>query len=213
MFKKLEIKPGDKYNKLTIIKEDGRFYQPSGQTQRAFLCRCDCGNISRVRLSHLITGRVSSCGCNFGERHGDSGSFLHTIWRGMKNRVKEYHSQRHLYYDRGITCCEEWNIYSEFKKWAIKNGFKPGLQIDRINNNGNYCPENCRFVDVFTNANNRRITIRVSYEGKTVPLRDILRKQGKSSHFDAIDSRIRRGWDHEKAINTPIRKIHKSIDN
>ncbi|MDR9419490.1 hypothetical protein [Gracilimonas sp.] len=204
---KLEIPKGKRYGKLTVIKEVEKFVQPSGQTQRGFLCRCDCGNTKKVRLSHLEHDRVNSCGCLAGEFHDDHGTSLHNTWRGMKNRSKEYHSQSYLYSDRGIDICDEWeNSYLEFKTWALENGYEEGLTIDRKNNDKGYHPGNCRFVPQYVNNANRRNTYFVKYKGEEIAFTLLLRKKGLTDHYAAIRSRIKRGWDVDEAIDTPIRE-------
>lgn len=206
---KLFIKNGSKFGKLTVVKELPAKRLPSGQTNRTFLCKCDCGNTTEVRLLHLVRGRIKSCGCLVGltGTHGDFGKPLHTIWRGMKNRGSKYHSESHLYYDRGVRVCEEWqNSYPAFRDWALLNGYKDGLQIDRRNNDKGYTPDNCRFVTPLVQANNRRCTIRVKYKGEERSFSMVLHEQGKHEHYATILSRIRRGWDAQEAIDKPIRQ-------
>lgn len=205
---KIDVNKGDRFNKLTVIKEVEKFVQPSGQSQRGFLCKCECGNTKKVRLSHLRHNRVVSCGCELGEMHGDTGSKLHNTWRGMINRCdRSSYKESHLYKERGITVYEKWkNSYLSFKNWALKNGYKEGLTIDRINNDKGYYPDNCRFVTQYINNLNRRNTYTVNYKGKEEPLMLILDKKGLKDKYTTIRSRIKRGWDIERAIETPIRK-------
>jgi len=203
----LEIPKGKRFGKLVVIKEVDKFIQPSGQSQRGFLCKCDCGNKKKVRLSHLRHNRVNSCGCNLGEMHGENKTKLYNTWRGMKNRVKEYHSESHLYYDRGITMFKGWRkSFLTFKDWALKNGYKEGLTIDRIDNNKGYYPDNCRFVPQYINNANRRNTMVVEYKGKEIPFTLLIREKKLQENIDAIRSRILRGWSADDAIDTPIRK-------
>jgi hypothetical protein len=188
----MKVNPGDRYGQLTIIKEVEKFVQPSGQTQRGFLCKCSCGSFSRIRLSHLTTGRVVTCGHR---NHGGSGSSLHT---------KNYF-QKHLYYEKGIRVCDEWKQYASFEKWAKANGYKRGLQIDRIDNSQGYNPDNCQFVTPLKNMANRDITFMVDYNGGQRAFTELMRELGKERHIAAIRARINRGWDHQKAIDTPIK--------
>lgn len=208
MGKKLEIKSGQRFNKLIVIKEVDRFIQPSGQPQRGFLCKCDCGKTKVIRLSHLIHNRVRSCGCLTGEFHGDSHTQLHNTYRAMKNRC--YNSNYHEYYlygGRGIKICKEWeNSYLTFKGFALKNGYKEGLWIDRINNYKGYSPDNCRFVNAIESVNNRRDTYCVNYNNKKIAFMLLLREKGLYYYRCAIRSRILRGWSVEKAVDTPITK-------
>ena len=204
----IDVSKGERYNKLTVIKEVKAFVQPSGQTQRAFLCKCDCGNEKKVRLSHLRHDRVISCGCEIGEMHGDTGTNLHNIWRGMVNRcTRSSYKESHLYKDRGISVYNKWEkSYLTFKDWALNNGYTEGLTIDRIDNSKGYNPDNCRFVTQYINNLNRRNTFKVKYKGKKEPLMIILDRKGIKNKYPTIKSRIRRGWDAEEAIDKPIRK-------
>ena len=206
-YKRCTVNKGDSFGKLQVIKETERFVQPSGQTQRGFLCKCNCGNKTKVRLSHLRTGRVKSCGCNIGEMHGESDTQLYNIWRGMKNRVKEYHSESHLYYERGIDIYNKWeDSFISFREWALKNSYKEGLTIDRKDNDKGYHPENCRFVPQYVNNANRRNTKFVNYKGRKIALTLLIKERGLEEHEGAIRGRLRRGWDINKAIDKAIRK-------
>ncbi len=204
----IDVEIGEKYGKLTVIKEVEKFVQPSGQSQRGFLCKCECGNTKKVRLSHLRHGRVISCGCELGEMHGDTGTNLHNIWRGMINRCeRDSYSESHLYKDRGITVCDEWKeSYLTFKKWAKNNGYEEGLTIDREDNDRGYSPDNCRFLTQYENNLNRRNTYTVKYNGEERPLMLILDEMGKKHKYQTIRTRIERGWDVKKAIEKKIRK-------
>lgn len=205
---KLSIPPGRRYGKLTVIQETERFVQPSGQKNRAFLCRCDCGNETAVRLAHLVRGRIRSCGCLVGDKHGMSFTKLYNIYRGIKNRCySKNYAEPQYYQDKGITMCDEWRqSFNEFKAWAYDNGFREGLQIDRIDNSKGYFPRNCRFVTPLQQSNNRSVTIMVSYRGREISLSNLIHQLGKQEHYRAILDRIKRGWAAERAVGTPIRK-------
>lgn len=207
-YKKLNIVAGERFGKLVVIVESERAVLPSGQKNRQMLCRCDCGTETVVRVVHLTRGRTISCGCMVGEKHGQVKSPLYTIWRGMKNRCNtDTYIDHHRYKDRGITVCKEWSdSFIAFRDWALFNGYKEGLQIDRIENNEGYSPNNCRFVTNIINVNNREITVMVLYSGKLVSLSLLLRNKNLHEHYAAISGRIGRGWKAQKAIDTPIRK-------
>ena len=202
----------DKYGMLTIIEKVPDIVLPCGQKNKAFLCRCDCGREKVIRKLHLFRGRIKSCGCLGKDVHGESNTKLYTVWNSIRTRCKPNHHEKHIYYDRGIAVCKEWlESFQAFKSWAIANGYKHGLQIDRIDNYLGYSPENCRFVDSKTNCNNRRNTIYVEYEGKKESLRMIIDRLRIETDFTTIYHRIKRGWDPHKAIHTPARKLTKRI--
>ena len=148
-------------------------------------CRCECGNETFVRSSHLIAGLVRSCGClnsEIGKRtikyahaknfkHGDSRSRLHIIWTNIIQRCHDKNSKSFIYYGgRGIGICPEWHDFIVFRDWALVNGYKDDLTIDRINVNGNYEPLNCRWVGRDIQANNKRNNVFIIFreERRTV---------------------------------------------
>jgi len=201
------IAPGTRYGRLTVLREGERLIIPSGQTNRTMVCRCDCGVEKQIRLCHLNHGNTLSCGCNVGEFHGGEPKHLYGIWQSMRQRCsKDYNDHKHRYKDRGITVCSEWdNSFIAFREWALSNGWVRGIQIDRINNDGNYEPSNCRFVTHTANCNNREVTVRIEYNGKIYPLREILRDKNLIDHYYTIRTRLKRGWDGQRAIDTPIK--------
>lgn len=204
---KYYIKPGDKIGDFEVISEFPRIKSPSGSSIRFFNCRCICGKNVRIRLSHLVHGRIKSCGCLFNcEKHGFYGKSIHTTWRGMKNRVKENYTNNHLYFKKGISLCDNWKRFVVFKEWALQNGFKPGLQLDRIDNSKGYCPDNCRFTTSKVNCNNRDITFIVKYHKNDYPFMMLIAKKNLDSQHNTIRGRLKRGWTVEDAFDKPIRK-------
>lgn len=148
---------GQKFGRLTAIKP----IENNGHGIE-WLCKCDCGNETVVRCDGLVTGHASSCGCYNRElkrnySHGMSNTKIYRVWCGMKQRCNNPNNQEyHRYGGRGIKICKEWNDdFDKFGKWALSHGYKQGLQIDRINNNGDYEPSNCRFVTPLENMHNR----------------------------------------------------------
>lgn len=137
--------------------------------QMLWSCQCDCGNVKIVAGDSLRGGRTHSCGCITVEesikriKHGEARrldndkSKLYRVWTGMRSRCNTpKHRSFHNYGGRGISVCPEWDNYSAFKEWAMTNGYFEGCNIDRIDCNGNYEPNNCRLVAPIVNANNRR---------------------------------------------------------
>lgn len=161
------LKEGTIVNMLTIVKELPPRKRTDGNPRRVLLCKCECGEEKEILYQSVYIGRVKSCGCHqkqtvkngkFATKHGLSSHPLFTVWKGMINRcyVENHKGFKH-YGGRGISICEEWlKSPSVFVNWGLSNGWKKHLQIDRENNDGNYCPSNCRFVTRAINLANRR---------------------------------------------------------
>ena len=156
---KFEDKTGKVYGDLTVLKRVSNRKQPNGKTQVYWLCQCTCGNTVIVRSTCLNSGNTTSCGCTEHRiKHGMSRSRIYRIWVGIKSRCNnEKHYWYSYYGGRGIQVCDEWkNDFISFYNWAINNGYQDNLSIDRINNNGNYEPTNCRWTTSKEQLENRR---------------------------------------------------------
>lgn len=142
---------GKRFGKLIVLKR-----VMNKNSRPCWQCLCDCGNVSEVLGLSLQAGRTKSCGCGR-IKHNEYKSRLHGVWNGMKTRClnPRMHSYKE-YGGRGISVCSEWMDYIPFRDWAKANGYNPGLQIDRIDVNGNYEPSNCRFITPLENQQNRR---------------------------------------------------------
>lgn len=196
---------GKKYGKLTIIEELKPLRLPSGQTNRILKCKCDCGNYKNIRWAHLKRNKISSCGCITKTRNGLGDSSICKVWRQMKDRTSE-NSKQYNYIKKNIKTCKEWiESFESFYNWAINNGYKKGLQIDRINNLDGYYPENCRWVTPKENCNNREVTLYVNYNNKKISLKMLLLDLGRENDYSTIYRRIKRGWEHQKAIDVKIK--------
>lgn len=198
---------GQKFGRLTVI--DRAPNRGNRGHRVAWNCVCACGN-SIIALGYeLRTGHTASCGClqrertgNANRKHGDSSTRLNRIWRGIKSRCDNPHDTIfHRYGGRGITICPEWrDSFEAFRKWALSHGYNDSLTIDRIDVNGPYCPENCRWASYAEQAVNKRNN--VVYKGKS------LSEWAKELHVEAwvFRNRLRRGWPIEEAIFTPLKR-------
>lgn len=206
---RLNINTGDKYGKLTVIKETNSIRIPSGQINRIFLCKCDCGFEKEIRLLHLCRGRIISCGCvrSGGVRiNSDDERRLRKVYRQICKRISENYFESHLYFKKGITLYSEWvNNIDEFTKWSLENGYKEGLVIDRIDNSKGYSPNNCRWTTQKTNSANRDNTFFIVYKGEKIAFTELLDIKNLSNNAGAIRGRIKRGWSVNEAIDTPIK--------
>lgn len=134
---------------------------------------------------------------------------LWKIYTNMKQRCTNPNYPRSKdYLGRGITVCEEWlNDYKSFEQWAMSNGYSDKLSIDRIDNNGNYEPLNCRWVDAKTQANNRRDVKKYEYNGESLSISEWARRTGKPRA--TIAGRLLRGWSIERALTEPPIDVFK----
>lgn len=166
---------GERFGRLLVLRKSNK----KNGRKTYWICQCDCGNVKEIRSDCL--GIVKSCGCikkeqdkvnlEANHRHKLSGTRLYQEWQGIKSRCLDKRNKRYNDYGgRGIKICTEWLIPDNFFKWALDNGYKDTLTIDRINNDGNYDPSNCRWVDNKSQSNNRRSNILITYQNKTQTL-------------------------------------------
>ena len=139
-------------------------------------------------------------------KHGLRHTRLYRIWLQMKNRCFNKKTGRYCDYGaRGITVCDEWrNDFKEFYDWAMSNGYSDELTIDRINNDGNYEPTNCRWVDAKTQARNSRHCHYLTFEGETHSISEWSEIKGLTTQ--CIANRLNYGWSVERTLSTPMRK-------
>ena len=140
------------------------------------------------------------------ETHGDTHTSLYKTWSAMKQRTSNPKTINYeLYGGKGVAVCEEWLKYENFKAWAMENGYEEELTLDRIDGSGDYCPENCRWVDWETQQNNRCNNRLITFNGKTQTMSQWAREIGIKPRtlFARIDNK---GWSIEKALTTPLMK-------
>jgi len=152
-------------------------------------CVCECGSESVVTGADLLSGKTKSCKCRRNElnrnrprTHGLSRHKLFPIWANMRQRCQDPNSGNYYRYGgRGISVCAQWdNSFLAFYDFCIENGWKEGLQIDRIDNNGDYAPDNFRWTDQKSQVRNRRVTCKVELDGRMVPAPEYAEMTGES---------------------------------
>ena len=167
---------GQRFERLTVVERTEDYISPKGKSSVQWKCHCECGKDCVVIGSNLRQGAVKSCGCFRNEKivksgadnpkykHGAWNERLYAVWKAMKTRCFSKECKSYVDYGgRGITVCDEWLDYENFREWAMKNGYDSNAPfgqctIDRINVNDNYCPENCRWVSMAVQSKNKRIS-------------------------------------------------------
>lgn len=153
-------------------------------------CKCNCGNEVIVKACELNRGHCHSCGCYQKERaseankiHGKSHTKLHYVWTDMLKRCDNPNHHAYKWYGgKGVNVCDEWKEFIAFEKWALKNGYKEGLTIDRIDGNGNYCPENCRWATRKQQSNNISTCVYFEFMGENLNITQFCEKYKVSSY-------------------------------
>lgn len=174
-----------------------------------WLFKCECGNTVE-RLGCTVTraikkGQTPSCGCiHHLKTHGLTNSFrnLQWVWVAMKQRCTNPDNKDYINYGgRGITICSEWLSFEIFHRWAVSEGYRKGLTIERIDVNGNYEPKNCTWVGNEKQALNLRRTVRFEYEGKMYRIRELAELSGIG--YYTMKGRLMKGWSVERAVGEP----------
>ena len=204
---------GRVFDRLTVLEQTGR--DKFGNV--LWLCKCIEGNLRDITTSRLLSGHTTSCGCKQKEsnikrltKHNASRSVLYEHWENMKQRCLNPKAPHYpLYGGRGIEICNRWLDFQGFKD-DLEASFKEGagLTLDRIDNDGNYCPENCRWATQKEQMRNRNNTCKCWYKGELLPLGDILDRYGDPSmiSYSTLATRIfRHKWDIDIALTTPVR--------
>ncbi len=190
---------GQKYGYIEILEKTSK----RKDNYIVYKCKCHkCGKIVEKTLEH----HTITCGCydrhhnNF-YKNGLSGTKLRYIYANMKERCYNPKNKSYKHYGkRGIIICNEWlSDFENFYNWAIANGYKDNLTIERIDVNGNYEPKNCKWADYYEQMNNRTNTIKLTYNGTTKALTQWAREY--NIEISTLRSRISRGWSVERALN------------
>ena len=172
---------------------------------RDWICKCDCGNYAIVYGENLKRGLTTSCGCYRKETsstHGMHDKRLYHIWENMKGRCERESTRAYKHYGgRGITFCYEWSKFEPFYEWAMANGYAENLTLDRIDVNGNYCPENCRWITQAEQLNNTRRSIFLTLNCETHTLKQWSDITGIS--YNTLRKRVQNGWDTEDILTVP----------
>lgn len=206
---------GQKFGRLTVIE---RAERRTGHGEHAhWVCMCDCGKVTVVKSSDLTCGKTKSCGCFREEmkllahtthgdgKHGDNRNRLYHIWADMKNRCNSPSNHAYQHYGaRGISVCEEWNAYENFKVWALSNGYEEDLTIDRIDVNGNYEPRNCRWITKQEQCYNKTNSRTITYQGETKTVSQWAFELGLPR--TTLAHRLDDGWSIEAALTVPPQK-------
>jgi hypothetical protein len=197
-----------KFGRLTVIEK-------AQEKPVKWRCKCDCGNIKILPTRYLTSGDTQSCGClkkqlisdyntNTKTTHGLSESRIYRTWINMRDRCyNPKYKQFDNYGGRGITVCDDWNNnFENFNKWALENGYKDNLTIDRIDNDKGYCPENCRWITIQEQSHNKRTNRNITINGITKTASQWSKISGIGVH--TILNRINLGWETNDLLN-PVR--------
>jgi len=195
---------GRRFTRLHVLAKE----KPRYGTKAFWRCRCDCGNEVIVPSQSLITEATKSCGCLNSEitsarntRHGLAcKEKLYDVWKSMRQRCFNKKSKDYPNYGgRGISVCNEWNDYQNFRTWAMSNGYQEGLSVDRIDVNGNYESSNCRWASDLAQANNTRRNVIITVNGISKTASEWEREMGFCE--GTISKRINRyGMSPEEAV-------------
>lgn len=203
---------GQTFNRWTVI--GGPVYFPASKYAKVgWLCRCECGTERPVLAHSLRKGFSKSCNCWRDEvasrlfvTHGQHGSYEYQSWQHAKDRCYNVNNQGYADYGgRGITVCDEWR--SSFERFYADMGPRPkGHSIDRIDNNGPYSPENCRWANPYQQTRNTRRNVRITFNGLNLTLTDWAITAGIP--YERLRSRMERGWPIDRALTEPSHRTH-----
>lgn len=204
---------GQRFGRLVVLYDTGE----RKSRNVVWRCKCDCGNEVDVAGYSLTSGNTTSCGCYNRERSVEANTVhgmnrqgerhpVYAAWSRMLQRCENPNNKRYKDYGgRGIRVCEEWHDAKVFIEWALSHGWREGLSIDRIDNNGNYEPGNCRWATLREQARNKRSNRLITFNGKTQSLAAWAEEMGINS--SALRYRIYQlHWSVERALTEPVRR-------
>ena len=180
-------------------------------------CKCVCGSEKTVYGNNLLRGYSTSCGCKRAEKmrktmtkHGLTDTRLHIIWIQMRARCEKPYSYGYKSYGgRGISVCKEWSDFQNFYAWAINNGYDKNLTLDRIDNDGNYEPSNCRWATQTQQCRNQRSNRNIAYQGEVHCLTEWAEITGIDK--GVLAARLDKlNWSIQKAFSEPVKHIRRS---
>jgi hypothetical protein len=191
---------GQKFNNLTVIERD-----TTHNNRPYWLCLCDCGNKISVRADLLKSGNTKACGCLYNKHNQakqGNHSRIYSIYHDIKKRCYNPKCKSYKFYgEKGITVCDEWlgeNGFLNFYNWSLDNGYLDNLTIDRINSSLPYSPNNCRWVEWGTQANNKSNNLFITYNSKTQTLANWCKEL--NLNYSKVRQRIYNGKSFEVAI-------------
>lgn len=209
-----EVQVGDVVGKLTVLRQANNARLCGN---RKWECICECGKITIVDDSKLKVGHTKSCGCLRSEvttriktKHGGRHTRLYAIWCDMKTRCNNSRRMRYKDYGgKGISICDEWRDFGNFRKWALSNGYRDDLTIDRIDCAKGYYPNNCRWANALTQANNTSRNIYLTYHNETHTLSEWARML--NVNYGALKKRYDMGWNIEDMFEKPYKTGSKTL--
>jgi hypothetical protein len=198
---------GKQFERLFVIDRAGNNIDGRARWN----CKCKCGTIITVLGKELRSGHTKSCGCYKRDKalitsttHNMSHTRIFNIWSLMLSRCVGVKNKN--YGGRGISVCDKWLHFDSFYKWSMNNGYSKNLSIDRIDNNGNYDPYNCRWTDRKTQANNTRRNHIISYGGETKTLAQW--SDSLNIKYSILEARLNRyKWTIKRAFTFPVKII------
>lgn len=201
---------GQVFNKLTVLEYAGKVER----NRALWKCICECGRFKIIRASSLVNGDTKSCGClKVGKKpiHGGSRTSLYSVWQDMKNRCKNPKEKHYKHYGgRGIKVCYEWENFCVFQNWSLENGYRKPLSIDRIDNDGDYSPLNCKWSTQLEQQYNKSNTIFYTINGEKLTAIEIEEKYKIPKRI--FTTRLWKGWAADKLFQ-PVKYRPKGIKN